>query len=267
MEAACEAYADATCNKLTGCAIYAERATYADAAACRAGQKATCIIDATAYGSTYAPADISSCAAAYAAGDCSTLTVRPTACRKPGTRANGASCGTDAQCSSSACTKASGAACGICKARVALGQSCGSTTADCAHGLTCDGGVCKNVAALGASCVSAACSFGNTCHSTTKTCVALRDVGQSCDDADLSCNILNGGICTANTCTALTYGAAGATCSFMSGALCAAGDCVSGKCVAQVPVGASCAIADCQNPLRCDTATKTCVVHEPWKCQ
>jgi hypothetical protein len=96
----------------------------------------------------------------------------------------------------------------------------------------------------------------------------MQDIGQSCDNSgDLSCDILNGGICKANTCTALTYGGPGASCSLLSGSSCAASDCVSGKCVAQAPEGGSCAIADCQNPLRCDTATKTCVVHEPWKCQ
>jgi hypothetical protein len=137
--------------------------------------------------------DIERCAQARrdAATTCAPLR---TCTFSPGLRADGASCGTDAQCASTFCkgsgVSTTGEVCGACAQRIADGAACDPSASGCAITSACiptsggaKTGTCKPVlvVAQSAPCdTTHLCDSSSFCDGKTKTCAPRADVGAAC---------------------------------------------------------------------------------------
>jgi hypothetical protein len=199
--------------------------------------------------------DITRCA--QARRDATTTCAPLRACVfSPGLRADGASCGTDAQCASTYCrgsgVSTNGEVCGACAQRVADGAACDPKSPACAVTSACipaSGGktaTCMAVVVvdLGGPCdTTHLCGGGAFCDGTTKKCVARADLGAACS---IVTDCKTGLACSQKVC--VTAKKAGESCSVdandntdcLQGLYC---DTTSGTCMQPV-VGASGAACD-----------------------
>jgi hypothetical protein len=220
-----------------------------------------------------ATVDVASMAATIDATACGAT---PNVTLRPGARAAAASCESDLQCATSACSGTNGS-CGKCVARAAVGAACDSqnesaapcvegaecgpndvcvaraaakkagdactTSTDCGSGgiLTCAGGVCaSSVASVGESCAQKMC-LGSACDPVTKVCAAFKTSG-ACTTS-YQCDIFHGYACAdaTKTCTRFT----GTAVRAKSGEAC--GPQSSGFSI------------ECAPGLACDSASNKCV--------
>lgn len=212
-EEACAAYSKAACEKLNSCAPLFITVNYGDIAACEARIGLSCPQSINAEGSNTTPAAWKECADSAASVSCDDVFGRniPEACRpEPGTFADGAACGNDAQCQSAHCNKDNDV-CGVCAQPVAAGGACNDDN-DCDYALSCAQGKCVARVDLGETCDKAtpckatlACSGGK--------CAEPAGAGAACDPVDQNCDTLAGLGCNKmSICQKVKFAAAGETC-------------------------------------------------------
>jgi hypothetical protein len=255
---ACTALADAYCSKLQSCSPFVASVAYGDVAMCRQRWILNCTPNFGATGTSATPARTTACAQSIGALTCTTFLSGDlgAACAVvPGTVAQGAPCGDDAQCASTFCDRAPDAVCGT----------------------------CQPVTMAGDPCVQGSCSVStNTvCPAGKTTCIrpVAGKVGDSCvghEQCDVGhqvgCNPTN------SRCIALTLAPAGGACGAdsifpTSVAVCpAAGTCsasLAGRCSAAAMDGAACSTSDtgthCMAPAKC-VASK-CALPNPALCR
>ncbi len=204
-----------------------------------------CKRELSASGVATTPADVEACAAALEkhAASCDTAFATPAECEsKPGTRADGAGCGANAQCKSGYCkigqtqvTTPEGTtnqrdACGTCTATIAENAVCNGTSDKCVAGYQCLSGKCLKVAVsdVGGPCgnQTSTCKDGLLCDNLTRKCAALKPSGEQC---------LGSFECEPPLA------------------------CVANKCDVRVAEGGACSSNECARTLRCDEASQTCV--------
>ena len=255
---ACVTFADAYCAKLQTCSTFVMSVAYGDLATCKARWILNCTPNFGAPGTSATPARTTTCAQSIGALSCTTFLSGDlgTACAvAPGTVAQGAACGDDAQCASTFCARAPTAACGTCQPVTMAGDPCVQSSCSVSTNTVCPAGKTTCVKPV-AGKVGDACVGHEQC-----------DVGHQ-----VGCNPTN------SKCIALTLATAGGTCGAdsifpTSVAVCpASGTCsasLSGKCSAVGMDGASCSTADtgthCMPPARC-VASK-CTLPSPATCR
>jgi hypothetical protein len=245
--AACERLfraSETECTKSPSDAVEANRAARAPASCKRA---------LTASGVTTKPSDLDACSAVLEKRtSCEATLDSPAECEpKPGTRGDGAGCGTDAQCKSGYCkigvtqvttgdvTLNQPDACGSCTATVAENAACSGTSDRCVAGYQCLSGKCLKVAVadVGGACgnQTTVCNDALLCDNLTRKCVARKSSGADC-----------GGNYECEPPLA----------------------CVANKCDARVLEGGACSSTastsstECARKLFCDEATQTCVKYQ-----
>jgi hypothetical protein len=237
--AACKSYYDALAGWSARCAAAGGGSFAATPAAVSA-----CVATSTAPGVRFTPQRLAACAAAANAAPCNARDIEVQDCLGgPGTLAAEAPCGLDLQCESGTCILLADSSCGVCKARVALGGTCGNRDGRCAAGLACNAN----------SCVAEIAKDGEQC--------AYLGDGPQCAEG-LAClpAAPPRGLCG-------KLPAAGAACQ----ALCAENlSCENKVCVLRLADGAPCTPATvcgvdgCRGPSRCveglacNDVTKTC---------
>lgn len=235
---ACERYArslETECTKLPSDVVESNRTSRGPAACKRV---------LTASGVTTTPADLDKCSAALEAiTTCDAISALPEPCTgKPGTRADGAGCGSDLQCTSSYCkigqtqvktldgTISQRDACGTCTPTVAANAACNGGDARCVAGYECLSGKCLKVVVsdVGGPCgnQTARCKDELLCDNLTHTCAARKPVGVDC------------------------LGTFECEPPFA---------CVANKCGTRVGEGGACSSNECERKLRCDEGAGTCV--------
>jgi hypothetical protein len=239
---ACAALADALCAKLMSCSPFALGALYGDATTCKQRLALGCVVKFGAPGTSATPAMATACAASLPSLACATFATGDfgAACAaQPGTLANGAACGDDAQCASTFCARAADAVCGVCAAATSAGSAC----------------------------VRGSCSAGTVCPMGRTTCIApvAGQVGDMCTTLE-QCDLGHGVGCNTTTsrCIMLTQAPAGGMCGAnsllaSSFAVCPA----SGSCSAILNGTCSAAAAD---SAACSTATTGPACMPPAKC-
>ncbi len=279
LDAYCESYASAYCNKAAGCMPFQLALVYADVAACEASNTTQCKERVRARGASMPNA---ACPAALAAESCDEFAAdrgQVDACNVRGTHAVGGPCAYGEQCATGACRIVTDG-CGSCVKTVAEGGAC-SNGEHCAAGL-----FCTNVDPASATLRCArwrgrneacgpdlpSCAPTLSC-STSGTCVDAGQNGGACGETGPSCDMLKGLYCalsdagTGGSCRPATLGKAGHACSFPAsecgaGAICSSSQ--GGTCLAPLPLGAACA-ADagprCARPGSCNLGR--CAVSNP----
>ena len=211
---------------MSACQEMSFKIEYGDVAQCQRYKKIECIADKTAYGSTWTAPNIDACSAGITAATCAAYT-NVAACTKAGTRTAGQRCGTQSQCGAGMyCTADANLACGECRLRGNVGESCGK----CATGLVCDfNAKCKQPGGVGAACVNGPtglgfvvdCERGLRC--VNGMCQPSQVRGGACS-ANQPCNFLAGDYCLAGVCVERTYVGGGQACD-AGVTLCSAGEC------------------------------------------
>lgn len=285
-------FSNAVCTKLDSCAPALTEATYGSVATCKERAAISTKNSLNAPGVTVTSSQLSDCLAAYNSISCGDLlggSQMPKACDYRGTIADGAACGTDAQCASGSCypsaTDATG--CGKCQARAALGGDCSS--ARCESGLYCSSGTAKKCTAylkLGDTCTA---DSGDRCGGTT-TCIAGKCAAALAENADcdaktqgcdpiafLQCVPSATDGTTAGKCTKVTAATAGQDCGLVSGKYVACGGgnyckgmtgTAPGKCAATPKEPDDCTESKtCLSPARCNTKTNKCEILDPATCK
>ncbi len=224
---ACTAYATALCQKgdaCTGGRWSAQR--FADQATCVKREALACSAALGAPDSSSGAAFFKACSSALTAGSCDDFfnqVVAPACLPAAGARALGAACSFNAQCQSTWCRNAPGAACGACADRPPAGAPCTADSECGGRGLTCSKtNVCVGLAPAGAACDDARpCAYGTACIGQTKAapgvCVqSATTVGAACDpkrDTGASCQGTLGLYCSIEgKCAAEASAAAGQAC-------------------------------------------------------
>lgn len=277
---ACDAFAQAVCNKLQECIPIGITAQYGDVAQCTVRTRQTCttILGATGTGTT--PAAINTCTSAYQGAACNALFAGavPDACKAPGgTLTDGTACGDDSQCVNRNCSRTTDPVCGHCAPRGGAGSAC-VQSGDCLEGLFCNAtGKCVEPAKQGAVCsATTTCQPDLACQNGK--CDAPLALGAPCDPAASACNALEGHQCGASkTCEALKFAKTGEASGFVNGQItaCAAhGHCTitagaqGGTCMAAAPDGAACDTQKgplCQGPASC--VKGVCTFPDPNACK
>lgn len=200
-------------------------------------------------------------------------------CKSPrlaSTKANGAACRSDFECTSGACTGSS-TTCGTCITRKKAGDAC-TDSRECPYGGYCNQ-KCFEPEFLGDACPDEfhVCGNGLGCNATTKKCEKIGAVGATCD-SDLDCDVGNLIQCNRGTkkCEKVTFLEPGATCpkAFDDGppAVCTKGSsCIRpagdqpGTCVTNAKVGEACgssvrceAFINCRNDVCVLPTYKAC---------
>ncbi len=278
--------AKAYCQRVDACAAVFVTDAFGDEATCESLFEAQLLTDLSAPGTSATPAMYETCAAALPQVSCGDLLGNATipACKTmPGTLAQGAACGTDAQCATTHCTVPAAALCGTCAEPSAAGGHCG-VDSDCQPGMKCvtGSGTTGTCALYGLQ--GAACSDTQPCRPdfgcVNGTCGTPSPAGTACKSS-AECDQLAGAFCNPEslTCQTITFAAPGGACGLVSGALvlCAGpgSECrgssappYQGTCVAYAMDGASCELDG--GPL-CDygavCVAGTCQVSDPSSCK
>jgi hypothetical protein len=255
---ACTALADAYCAKLQSCSPFVTSVAYGDVAMCRQRWILNCTPNFGVTGTSATPARTTACAQSINALSCTTFLSGDlgAACAvAPGTVAQGAPCGDDAQCASTFCARAADAVCGTCRPTTMAGDPCVQGSCSVSTNTVCPVGktTCIRPVAgkVGDSCVGhEQCDVGHQvgCNPTNSKCIALTLATA-------------GGTCGADSIfpTSVAVCPAGGTCSAS----------LAGRCSAVGMDGASCSTADtgthCMAPARC-VASK-CTLPNPATCR
>jgi hypothetical protein len=251
---ACTALADSYCAKLQSCSPFVTSVAYGDVATCRQRWILNCTPNFGVTGTSATPARTTSCAQSIGALTCTTFLSGDlgAACAVvPGTAAQGAPCGDDAQCASTFCARAPDAVCGTCQPVTMAGQPCVQGSCSVSTNTVCPAGktTCIRPVAgkVGDSCVGhEQCDVGHQvgCNPTNSKCIALTlaSAGGNCGaDSILPTSVA---VCpAAGTCSASLAGRCSA--AGMDGAACSTTDtgthcmapakCVASKCTLPNP--------------------------------
>jgi hypothetical protein len=288
-EAACSAFANATCERSQACLPRLFRLRYSSLGDCSQWLVQQCQAELEATGSGRNEASVAACGSELAAQSCAEWAASPPAsCRPAGSLAGGTGCKYGSQCASSFCEVKTGSWCGTCQPRPAAGGTCDPEQHDCDKGLSCayvcpDQGTCaaeqrkwlcaephpldgpcefSNECAADLVCNSGVCSPGKHSQEDCST-----GAGDKCDFlADLSC-VANaaGGVCKPNA-----YALEGEACDLSQAQFCAAnGACLGadgaylssgpGTCGPAAASGEACdASHQCRAPGLCQN--KQCVL-------
>ncbi|AKU93606.1 hypothetical protein AKJ09_00270 [Labilithrix luteola] len=268
-DAACKAYAKARCAKLKSCSDFLFEYAWGNEETCEERQSLGCTDRFTEPGVAMKPADLDTCAKAFASVSCDDLSTRtlPASCTLEGTLAKGATCAHDEQCATGLCKKASFGACGSCDEPSKEGTAC-SADAVCAVGLVC-AGTCTKPAAKGAYCSPRdPCAQGLVCDPDKSRCVQGDPAGTRCADSPSSpdlCDHVNGVVCNPllMQCEAAKVVAIGNRCNPYSDVCAAGATCDAyGECVPPLAEGDDCRVTgggpSCFYPAVCELGK--CVV-------
>jgi hypothetical protein len=269
-DAACASGAETYCAWLGRCVPSSLNVVWGDAATCAARIKLSCM-DQFLSGSNASPDDIGACASAVAAQSCNAPVgpVEGSECLpKPGSRANGAGCGSDWQCQSTYCKKSGGQTCGTCAVRAKIGELCDGS---CEFGATCAQVSlaerrCVVPGGVGASCAtSMVCQSGLSCEGGVCTQPTYLSAGMACEPARSRCDGRMGLYCNSMTrvCAQVKYASPGEACGTQSdgtlaicsgGASCPTGLAANKVCIAAAKDGEACNLnmnIGCQQPASC----------------
>jgi hypothetical protein len=160
-----------------------------------------------------------------------------------GTRKNGDTCESGAQCATGYCTfpvdsngQVTDYSCGVCAVPPGVGATCNSSANWCEDGLICLNDVCLKPGPLGAACdeKTTGCQGQLTCFDGH--CSKPHLEGEACSPDRTDCDGLL--VCIQNTCSQPL--GEGADCD-VDTFLCAPGlGCIAGKCAPHLPPGADC---------------------------
>ncbi len=282
-EQACPALIKAYCAKAAECFPFNQTLVFPDAATCEARINLSCPQLAKAMGSSVTGNDLQACTPKFASVTCYdyfSLNNPSQVCGfKPGTLADGSTCGEDVQCQSLYCKKDVGMDCGKCTLIGKVGSVCVGNS-DCDKGLTCVGAAgarqCAAYLTMGASCSTAANS--TPCNPTLAcrngTCSAPAKLGESCSSSTQDCDKLAGLSCpVAAKCVAYMTAPLGGACGQQGSSfvLCVGGtwcDSVTKKCMAPAADGMACNDTSgprCQAPAVCRAGI--CKIPDPTLCK
>ncbi len=252
---ACAELATAYCTKIQSCAPVFVEVSFGDVGGCVARASQSCVNALGAKGTSASPATHSACAKAFGAAACDDLLdgKPPAACViAPGTLADAAACGEDAQCHSAFCGKPAGSYCGTCARPPAVGDSC--IGGRCGLSLACGAnGKCVAPGAIGATCdPNTPCLTTLSCGNGK--CAAALAPGATCDPQQKTtagCQATAGYYCNAVTtkCTLVTVGTTNQQCGIARNTLTlcsSAGYCrgatstTTGVCIGAAADGAAC---------------------------
>lgn len=218
-DAACTKWGTALCKLWYQCSTdYGVTQGYDTQTTCQARLKLECLQSLAAPGVQLKPAAYSVAADIWGKTACTTLYAfqnpvgdaieKDPACGTKGSRADGAGCYLDEQCTGNICDVPSGAHCGTCKSPGKQGAPCGIDV-HCAVGFYCVSKLCQPEAQLGQTCsVNPQCVSGAFCSSGK--CAPRLAAGGTCDD-DSDCQV--GLVCgSTDTCKTPSLAVAGASC-------------------------------------------------------
>jgi hypothetical protein len=186
---ACASYAERFCDERSRCDRYGLAAVWGDLDVCRERRMTACLVQYTAPGSTWTPADQQACNAALVGRDClAAITTTPAACRKAGSLPAGSPCGIDVQCQGGLCLNRTADPCGTCSERQPAGGPCTRFGLECEAGFGCtDKHVCGPRQRLGEACDAGhECQLDLACVGLapggggTGTCQRAHGVGEPC---------------------------------------------------------------------------------------
>ena len=255
--------AQASCGRLQACAPHSFAYNYTSMATCVAALEVSWGIYSSSLPDTgWTNATRTACASALSAQTCANYLDAPVAaCQVLGTRSSGSACVIDDQCVSLRCVYASGASCGQCAPRGAVGVAC-SNDGDCGTSLVCaSSGTCVTAVGLGGACnaTTAPCRYSLSCRSGV--CSTPGQAGTVCADNE-DCDIANGFLCNGTTlkCGATTSGTTCGSNADGSVRTCASrGFCNSdGTCRASAKEGEACNDSTgplCVRPAFCSAGT------------
>jgi len=278
--AACSAYAKAYCAQYLACYTGVMLERLGDLNTCEARFGGVyCESRMVSPGSSATASDLTTCAAAISAQNCSEWFVNvPVECMWRGTLSDGSPCEYDQQCGSTRCARVSGSWCGTCTPRVSLGGQCDPSLRDCERNLVCgagvgcsgslpDGGTCGETSDMicttpvpeGGSCATNfECASALACISGH--CSPQRRTGESCAGG-LECTRQEDVMCKGAVCSAVSHATPGQACDYTNGITClASGICKGadgqpnaiGVCVAPLADGQPCnGSTPCLYPSRC----------------
>ncbi len=280
---ACDSAARALCDKIEACAPFYVDLQYGDPATCISRFMINCTSSFSAPGTSATPNKLSQCASDFGTVSCDDVLRRkyPSSCTtQPGTLADGAACGHDAQCVGRLCRKTGEATCGACSAIGAAGATCAEDE-DCDVGLTCIEDKCVKYREAGESCSDTQpCAATLVCSGGS--CALPLAAGAACKAtsfADNDCDGVKGLYCDtpSKTCTKIGVASAGEKCGLIDGkpVVCTNGaECQiptlgsQGTCQAAAADGAACNDRDgpyCQDPARCQNGI--CTITDPATCK
>jgi hypothetical protein len=274
---ACGALADAFCGQLGTCAPALLQLIYGDAPTCADRQRLDCAGTTSAPGTTRVTADVTACASGLRDAACDGFFAALEGCTvSPGTFADKAACGVDAQCASTHCKRDSGG-CGTCAPTVAAGDSCADDPGACVPGTICDSRkLCAVRTPKGGSCAKGEiCETPFVCDGAT--CGDGSAPGAACGEHLGPCNPLLGRCDpTTSKCVELGFALAGEACGLVGGkaVFCSGlGTCniasgaTKGTCSASAADGDSCGQSgpSCMPPASC--VGGTCSVENPATCK
>lgn len=268
-EAACSDASKAYCAKIQECAPFFVNVGFGDVATCEKRFAINCVPNFSAPGTSATPSALAQCATDVKPMSCDDILGRklPLSCKtQPGTLADGAPCGADAQCKGTLCRQSAANTCGACSTLGGGGAAC-ERNEDCGEELACANKKCVAYAKAGQSCTDTPCLPTLACNKGT--CAVPLAGGATCDGpADQSqnpCDGAKGFYCHPQTkvCTAVKTAAAGAACGFIdNGVVICTGaafckttpPAVQGTCLAPAADGATCDDTKgpkCVAPARC----------------
>ena len=253
-QAACAAYATATCTLLSTCSGSSEfllKRTYGSVTACEAAVTSNCVDDLAAPQNATTPSHMIACATAVGSESCDDYFDNnvPSACYPGvGPLATGASCIASGQCKSQFCAVPANALCGTCQAMPKAGDAC--DTISCGY----QGLICSSETSL---CV-APIPDGGTCNDPS-VCVAGFDcLGLDAGGAPGICQpkaTRPGDVCDPKHFTATT-------CYNHLGLFCSEKICQK---LQLADAGADCGEIDA-GPLACPTGDTSCIVEQQIDC-
>ncbi len=287
-EGACDDYASAICERIEACAPFYLKLGLSTRDQCMARFKINCPSVFTATGTSATPTRLAQCATDARSLSCDDVFGRntPASCRfEPGELADGAACGTDAQCKNKLCRLPASNTCGACSTPGTAGAAC-ERNEDCDAGLGCAQKKCVAFGKAGAKCDAATpCIATYSC--VGGVCAIPLEAGATCTPSlnfsENPCNFLKGLFCHTknNVCATVDLVAPGSPCGFINDTIvgCSAGDCKTdalgkGTCVAKAADGATCEtetsgngerLPKCQDPARC--VSGVCKITDPAACK
>jgi hypothetical protein len=270
VQSACQVFASVSCAKRQQCTPGMFDAEYPDVATCEARDAVACTLRLDAPGTSLTPAGLAACARNLARATCANAyDVRPASCKlQPGAIPDGYVCRYNEQCKSTLCVLSAGG-CGLCQARIPLGQPC-KRSGQCEQGSTCVSDVSYDICVAFAVAFAAEngpcdgntpCRFPQICRAGT--CSAADPPGTPCNPATITCAYWDNVQCLGSprTCTASPIAALGEVCGADSPtlAVCAAGQACTGspsKCARRPGDGEACGKnVDCLSPDDCINGT------------
>ena len=288
VQSACEAAAYARCNRFEVCSPTAIELRFGDIATCQSTYRQICNNTLTAPSTGATPTTSAACSEAIPSWLCSDFLYNqniPPSCQSAtGPRSSGSTCSINQQCQTGYCALPPYGACGTCEAPPAAGASCAQRV--CPATLTCVSAslTCAAFAQVGGMCSDTQpCSEGLTCVAGASTASGVCEQGvetqgASCAFEGAGCDFYAGLTCNAqsSTCQTAAFAGPGEACGTVANQStpCIAGTCIRGACMANIPLGGACDIAQgppCIEDGRCILSsdagtTGTCQLNGTTRC-